>query len=171
MDPLPADAPRADGSPRVGRGYQVFADPSEPTFHELEFMVPVERAQETLGELRAMLLARHPEHPLPLEVRFIAADDAYLSPFSARASCSISVSGVMGEDNAALFRDCERVFAQFDGRPHWGKWHPYDAGDLAALYPDLSAFRQVRAELDPGHLFTNPYLSGLLDGAPREGDR
>ncbi|MCD6638411.1 MAG: FAD-binding protein [Nocardioides sp.] len=171
MDPLPADAPRADGTPRVGRAYQVFADPSEPTFHELEFMVPIERAEEALGELRAMLLARHPEHPLPLEVRFIAADDSYLSPFSARASCSISVSGVMGEDNAALFRDCEWVFAQFDGRPHWGKWHPYDAADLAALYPGLSAFREVRAEFDPGHLFTNPYLGGLLDGAPREGDR
>lgn len=172
MDPLPADAAGtgAGDDVRVGRAYQVFADPSEPTFHELEFMVPIERAQEALGELRAMLLSRHPEHPLPLEVRFVAADDSYLSPFSGRASCSVSVSGVMGEDNTAVFRDCERVFAQFDGRPHWGKWHPYDAADLVALYPDLESFRRVRAELDPDRLFTNPYLSGLLDELPRQGD-
>ncbi|WGX97496.1 D-arabinono-1,4-lactone oxidase [Nocardioides sp. L-11A] len=162
MDQLPADAVAQETPRRIDRAYRVFADPCEPTFHELEFMVPVDQAIDALGELRAMLRSRHPEHPLPLEVRFVAADDAHLSPFAGRASCAISVSGVMGEDNAEVFADCARVFAQFRGRPHWGKWHPYDAADLSRLYPEWDAFRTVRAAFDPGGTFTNPYLEQLL---------
>ncbi|WP_238993474.1 D-arabinono-1,4-lactone oxidase [Nocardioides caldifontis] len=168
MDPAHPGTPSEDGDRRRGPAFQVFADPSEPDFHELEFMVPIERAEEALGELREMLLSAHPGHALPLEVRFVAADDAFLSPFAGRASCSISVSGVLGEDNATVFADCERVFARYDGRPHWGKWHPYDAAELERLYPDLDRFRKVREELDPGGTFTNPYLGALLDRA-REG--
>jgi FAD/FMN-containing dehydrogenase len=170
MDVLDADAPVENAARRVGPAYQVFADPSEPTFHELEFMVPIERAEDALGELREMLLFTHPDHPLPLEVRFVAADDAYLSPFAARASCSISVSGLLGADNAGVFADCERVFARYDGRPHWGKWHPYDADDLEKLYPDLHRFRAIRDELDPHRTFTNPYLGTLLDAVAHEGE-
>ncbi|MDQ6523122.1 D-arabinono-1,4-lactone oxidase [Nocardioides sp. LHD-245] len=162
MDQVPADAEAEETPRRIDRAYRVFADPCEPTFHELEFMVPLERAVDALGELRTMLRSGHPEHPLPLEVRFVAADDAYLSPFAARASCAISVSGVMGADNAAVFADCERVFAQFGGRPHWGKWHPYGAADLSRRYPAWEDFRAVRAAFDPGGTFTNPYLEHLL---------
>lgn len=163
MDQVPNDTVAEREPRRVGRAYQVFPDPSEPDFHELEFMVPVERALDALGELREMFAARHPEHPMPLEVRFIAADDAYLSPFSNRPSCSISISGVMGADNSAVFADCERVFAGFDGRPHWGKWHPYAADTIARLYPDLDRFREVRAAFDPAGTFANDYLDRLLD--------
>ncbi len=171
MDVVDRDVPAQLEPVRTGPAHTVFPDPSEPTFHEMEFMVPIERAQETLGELRSMVRSQHPDHPLPVEVRFIAADRAFMSPFSGRDSCAMSVSGVLGVDNSAFFADCARVFAQFGGRPHWGKWHPHTARDFAGLYPDLDRFRSVRADFDPDGMFTNDYLGSLLDEEPRGGRR
>lgn len=166
MNPVPSDAALKDADTRIDRAYRVFAEPCGPTFHETEFMVPIERAEEALGAVRDMVTTCHPNHGMPFEIRFIAADDAYLSPFADRASCAVSISGAMGVDNTAFFRDCESVFAEFAGRPHWGKWHEYMASRVEDLYPELGRFRAARAELDPLGTFSNGYLQNMLGTAP-----
>ena len=48
------------------------------------------------------------------------------------------------------------------GRPHWGKMHRLGAEELRERYPRFDDFRRLRAELDPGGLFDNPYLTRVL---------
>jgi FAD/FMN-containing dehydrogenase len=165
MDRLPPDAEprgRKHAEPHVDRAYRVFADAYDPNFHEFEYMVGVEDGPQAVAAIRELIAGSHPDQAFPVEVRFVAADDAMLSPFAGRASCSISVSGVLGADNEALFADCHRELEPFGGRGHWGKWHAHDAGDLPALYPEYDAFRAVRERLDPDGRFLNPYLRTLL---------
>ncbi len=171
MDPAPADAePRAatPGQPHVDRCHRIFPEAYEPNFHELEYMVAIEHAREATAAVRELIATTYPDQEFPVEVRFVAADDAMLSPFAGRASCSISVSGVMGADNTALFTDCERVLDAFDARAHWGKWHAHDADRLRRRYPDFDAFAAVRARLDPGGALLNDYLRAML-GATDDG--
>ena len=165
MDPRPADAPARGpqhANPFVDRAYRVFADVYEPNFHELEYMVPAQSAKDAVAAVRGLIAASHPDQEFPVEVRFVAADDAILSPFAGRDSCSISVSAVMGADNEALFRDCDRELASFDARPHWGKWHAFTAQRVAAAFPELEVFHAVQARLDSDGVFLNDYLAALL---------
>ncbi len=165
MDRTPADADAsANGSSasRIDRGYRIYAETYRPNFHELERIVAIEHARDAVAAVRELIVGTYPEQEFPVEVRFVGADDALLSPFSGRASCAISVSGVMGADNAALFGDCERVLGQFGARAHWGKWHSHGAERLRALYPGYDAFCAARERLDPDGRLLNDYLRGLL---------
>jgi FAD/FMN-containing dehydrogenase len=56
----------------------------------------------------------------------------------------------------------ESVVGAAGGRPHWGKMHSLDAERLAARYPRFEDFRRVRAEVDPGGRFANPYVDRVL---------
>jgi FAD/FMN-containing dehydrogenase len=50
--------------------------------------------------------------------------------------------------------------------------HFLGAEEIAHLYPELSAFQAIRAELDPEGIFTNDYLARLgLTGETSESVR
>lgn len=171
MDERPADAPPRGprhANPHVDRAYRVFPDVYEPNFHEFEHMVALADAKEAVAAVRELVASTYPEQEFPVEIRFVAADDALLSPFADRASCSISVSAVMGADNEALFADCARVLAPFGARPHWGKWHAFTAERVAHAFPGLPAFADVQRRLDPAGTFLNDHVAGLLGRVPAE---
>ena len=109
-----------------------------------------------------MLLTRHPDVSWPIEYRTQRVDDIPLSPAYGRDSVTISVHQAADRPHAALFADAEAICRNHRGRPHWGKLHAHTARDLHALYPRLGDFLAVRARLDPGGRFLNPYLRGLL---------
>jgi hypothetical protein len=54
------------------------------------------------------------------------------------------------------------VLGAYQGRPHWGKRHPWTVSEVAAGYPRLADFRAVRDRRDPDRVFTNPHLDALL---------
>jgi L-gulono-1,4-lactone dehydrogenase len=173
MDALPPDAPARGpkhANPFVDRAHRVFPDVYEPNFHELEYMVPAPSAKDAVASIRALISDGDPDQEFPVEVRFVAADDAMLSPFAGRDSCSISVSAVMGADNQALFADCDRELAPFGARPHWGKWHAFTVERVGQAFPELDAFRAVRARLDPDGLFLNDHVAGILGSARLESE-
>lgn len=151
----------------TGPAHRVWPDRYEPDFHELEHMVAAGDTLAALGEVRELLRRRHPAEALPVEVRFVAADAAFLSPFAGRDSGVISISGIMGADNEVLFRDADAVLRAFDARPHWGKWHALDAARARAAFPDLPRFEAVRRELDPAGRFLNRHVAKLL-GVPAD---
>jgi L-gulonolactone oxidase len=127
--------------------------------------VPRERAREAVeGVLRA-LEERHLPVPFPLEVRFAAPDDAFLSPAHARESCYVAVHQVHGMDFAPVLAAAEEVLAGLGGRPHWGKRHSLTAAELAPRYPAWDRFQDVRARLDPGGVFAGPHAERTLGSA------
>ena len=127
-----------------------------------EFSVPAEKGIECFREIRKMMKERHPAVVWPVEVRTLAADDIDLSPANGRDSITISVHQGADLPSDKLFADAQAVFANYNGRPHWGKFHTLEARELRELYPSWDNFQEIRSALDPGDRFANPYLRVLL---------
>jgi L-gulonolactone oxidase len=99
---------------------------------------------------------------MPTEVRFVAPDDAFLSPAGGRETCYVAVHQIPGMAWEPYFQACEAVFNRYQGRPHWAKRHSQSAETLRPLYPEWDRFREVRHRLDPKGRFNNRYTSRVL---------
>jgi FAD-linked oxidoreductase len=150
---------------RVGPSFQVLAHPRLLRFREMEYTVPAEAGPACLREVLRTIRERRIPVVFPIEYRYVARDDVWLSMFHARDGCSISVHQYADEDEAAYFAAVEPIFWKYEGRPHWGKLHSLGARELAALYPQLRAFTELRRELDPEGRLLNDHLRRLLDVA------
>jgi FAD-linked oxidoreductase len=151
----------ADGE-RTGPARRIFPSPRTVLFNEMEYTVPAERGIECLREVIDTIRARDIGVFFPVEFRYVAADDAWLSMFAGRAGASISVHQYHKQDPAELFAAVEPVLRRYDGRPHWGKLHTLQASALRDLYPQWEAFLAVRRRVDPHARLLNPYLRALF---------
>ena len=122
----------------------------------------IETESQTLAEIDACVKRRRFRVNFPVEIRFVRADDIWLSPAYQRDSAYMAVHMYRGMPYEAYFRAVEEIFTRYDGRPHWGKLHTRDAAYLAAHYPRWHDFQRVRAQLDPRGIFLNDYLRGLF---------
>jgi FAD-linked oxidoreductase len=145
---------------RVAESFDVFASPRLVRFEEMEYALPRARAADAVRAARE-ILARHPVS-FPIELRFSAGDSALLSPAHARESAYVAVHVFQGMEFEAPFREVEAVMRAWDGRPHWGKRSFLAAEELAPRYPRWDAFARIRAELDPGGRFVNPWIARTL---------
>jgi FAD/FMN-containing dehydrogenase len=164
LDPTSAEPASVAGreGERIGWSAEILPSVREQKFHEMEYSVPEESGLACFSALAERIRARHPEVSWPLEIRTVAADDAWLSPAHGRATHAISVHQDGRRDHEALFADLEPIFWEHGGRPHWGKWHRCNAARLAAAYPRFGDFAALRARLDPDGRFLNPHLRALL---------
>jgi len=100
--------------------------------------------------------------PFPVEVRFTAADDIWLSHGYGRDSAYIAIHQYIGAPFEDYFRRFEAAMTALGGRPHWGKMNFLDASALAPAYPRFDDFRAVRDKLDPDRVFANEYTDRVL---------
>ena len=92
----------------------------------------------------------------------MAADDLWLSGAYDRATLAIHFTWLPHPDAvAALLPAIESALAPFDARPHWGKWHRFDAERLAAVHPRIADSRELFERLDPDGVFSNAHLERL----------
>lgn len=162
---LPApDVDRAHLPPneRIDRSYRVFPIVYEPNFHEMEYFVPLAQAHEILPEMRKLMLHWLPMSIYPLEIRNVAAENAWLSPHYQRDNLVVSISGQPGTDYWDYLRACDSLFAEFKGRPHWGKLHFMTADRLERLFPRYSDFVAMRRRFDPQGTFLNKHTQALF---------
>ncbi|MEV0465537.1 D-arabinono-1,4-lactone oxidase [Nocardia tengchongensis] len=145
---------------QVERSYKVFASPRLFRFTEMEYAIPREHSVDAIREIKEV--AKHFDTPMPIEVRWVAPDDAFLSPAGGRETCYIAVHQYEGMNYEPYFRACERVFDRYNGRPHWGKRHFQTAETLRERYPEWDKFAEVRRRLDPKGRFTNAYIERVL---------
>lgn len=146
----------------VDEGWKLLSTERPVRFNEMEFHLPVEVQLEALVEIVAIIEKERPDVFFPIEVRRIARDDAWLSPFHGGPRGSIAVHTHYKDDFSFLYGLIEPIFRRYGGRPHWGKLHNLRDQQLAALYPRWNDFLKVRAELDPEGRMLNPYLKGLF---------
>ena len=151
-------------SERIGWCDEILPTERTVKFNEMEFAVPEAAGPDCIREIRALMRARHPDVVWPIEYRTLAPDDIPLSPAHRRATVTISVHQAAELPYAAFFADCEAVFRNHQGRPHWGKHHSHRAAELRALYPEWERFAKVRRQVDPRGRFLNGYLAELLTG-------
>ncbi|WP_375486309.1 D-arabinono-1,4-lactone oxidase [uncultured Jatrophihabitans sp.] len=146
----------------VDRSYRVFASPRTVRFREMEYAVPRAAVPELLAGIEQWLRRSGELIGFPVEVRFAAGDDLWLSTASGRDTGYVAVHQYHRRDHDAYFRAVEDIARAFDGRPHWGKLHHRDAASLATTYPRLSDFAALRDTLDPHRTFGNDYLVQVL---------
>ncbi|GAA3510712.1 D-arabinono-1,4-lactone oxidase [Dietzia aurantiaca] len=144
------------------RSYRVFASPRRVRFREMEYAVPIAAAGAVLGDIRDMIDRSGVLTPFPMEVRFAAADDVWLSTAHGREVCYIAVHQYHRMDHTELFRLAEEIFLAADGRPHWGKMHTRTADDLSSMVEHFDDFVEVRDRLDPDRVFGNTYTERVL---------
>ncbi|MCA2219668.1 FAD-binding protein [Nonomuraea aurantiaca] len=121
-----------------------------------EFLLPRGHAAEALRELRGIGDRLRPVLQIS-EVRTIAADDLWLSPYLGRDTVGVHFTWV--KDTAAVLPVIELVeerLAPFDPRPHWGK--------LFTRWPSCpERFRDLVGRYDPAGKFRNDFVRTLLD--------
>ncbi|MEV0056769.1 D-arabinono-1,4-lactone oxidase [Saccharopolyspora shandongensis] len=147
---------------RVDRAYRIYPGGFDTPFHEMEYMVPAEHGFEAVSAIRELMRTEHPDQRYPIEVRWTAADEAYLSPNHRRATTVISVSGAPGTDYWPFLRAVDERLREFRARPHWGKLHFMTRDRMAGLFDEFDAFLDVRREFDPNGTFLNDHLRPLL---------
>ncbi len=146
----------------VDEGWKLLSTERPVRFNEMEFHLPVETQLTALKEVVAAIEKHRPDVFFPIEVRRIAPDDAWLSPFQGQPRGSVAVHAYYRDEYDFFFELIQPIFLKHGGRPHWGKLHSLKGPDLAALYPRWNDFLEIRRELDPAGRLLNPYLRTLF---------
>jgi L-gulono-1,4-lactone dehydrogenase len=145
---------------RVDRADRIFASPRRVRFTEIELALPADAAREAVSEV----LAAAESFPVtfPIEIRFVAVDDALISPAAGRATVCISAHNAVGMPWEGYFRAVQAIGDRLGARPHWGKRHFHTAATLQDRYPDWDTFQAIRRRLDPDGRFTNEHVRRVL---------
>jgi xylitol oxidase len=127
-----------------------------------EYFLP--RAQAPAA-LRAIADIRGDVAPLlqMSEVRTIAADSLWMSPFYRRDCVALHFTWRYDwEGVKQLLPRIEERLAPFDARPHWGKLFTIPAPTLQARYERLPDFRALLESFDPNGIFRNTFLETFV---------
>ncbi|MDV8022138.1 D-arabinono-1,4-lactone oxidase [Rhodococcus sp. IEGM 1330] len=145
------------------RSYRVFASSRTVKFVEMEYAVPASEIGWVLREVDRWLERSAISIAFPVEVRFAAADDIWLSTAYGRPTAYIAVHQYHRRDHREYFDAVEAICRSVDGRPHWGKLHSLSGDELRDTYEHFDDFLRVRDSMDPRKLFGSEYLERLLN--------
>lgn len=131
-------------------------------FREMEYALPQDQIVPVFRAVQALIKKRGWRIEFPIEVRFAAADDRWLSTAHERDSAYLAVHRYWRHDPREYFEAVERICLAHGGRPHWGKLHTLGSDELRERYPRFDDFLAVRDRLDPERRFGNGYLERVL---------
>lgn len=152
-------------SQRIDVSHKVFATPRTVRFNEMEYQVPAEDGPSCLRRIIKHLKQNNVSAFFPIEYRYVAADDIWLSPFYQRDCASISIHQYYKLGYTELFQQLEPIFDEYDSRPHWGKTHTKTHTQLARLYPKWKEWKAIQQQLDPHQRLMNPDMCRILGEA------
>ena len=145
----------------VGASSLLLNTPYPAVHRETEVAVPLDRADEVF-EAVVRLFDPGTVANFPVEVRFVPADEAWLSPAEGADTCQLGVYATDGVGATRLFDRLWDELGRDRTRAHWGKELDHTAEQIANLYPRLGDFRALRDELDPDRVFGGPFLTQVL---------
>ena len=136
--------------------------PSNGQELQSEYIVPREHAVQALHAISGMR-----ERIAPLlqicEVRSIAADRHWMSPYYKRESIGIHFTW---KDDWQAVRSVlpaiEERLAVFHARPHWGKLFDMSGQRVLGLYEKAANFRELIRQFDPQGKFRNVYIDRIF---------
>lgn len=147
---------------RVGNSHELFPTNRDVKFMEMEYNIPLESFEDAFTEIKYAISSHGFETLFPIEIRFVQADDIWLSPAYQRDSVYFAIHTYITEEYRPYFQTLEEIFKKYQGRPHWGKWNTANFDYLETVYPKWHEFLKVRAELDPKQKWANSYLKNLF---------
>lgn len=143
-------------------------------YTEMEMMVPADDDLAIVADFiqyQNQVRAQHDaQWGLFTGVRYVEADDIWLSPFYQRATAVVSMivlgnATVTGSPREVELYDTGLEFLAFhgyQGRPHPGKNNYFTYREMEFVYPRLKDFIALDHSLDPTGMFRNDYLNRLL---------
>jgi xylitol oxidase len=136
--------------------------PSNGEELQSEFLLPLEHAPAALQAVRGLA-----DKLAPLlfvsEIRTVAADEFWLSPFYQQQSVALHFTWKpLQAEVEAVLPELEEALRPFGARPHWGKLFTPGEYDFAALYPRFEDFRALVQANDPTGKFRNGLLESVL---------
>jgi xylitol oxidase len=135
--------------------------PSAGAELQSEYLLPRRNAVAAIEAMRALGSAVGPVLQTT-ELRTIAADDLWLSPF-AEDSVGVHFTWLPQDaEVAAVLPRVEEALMPLGARPHWGKVFAADLRDVAATYPRFGDFRALAERLDPAGKLRGGYVERLL---------
>jgi FAD-linked oxidoreductase len=156
-------AVRAQGSRAFSApSHRVFVTPNRVRCREMEYAVPRAALPAMLAAVDRWIQRNGEQVSFPVQVRFAAADDVWLSTAYGRETAYIAVRQYAKVPCRRYFSAVERIMAEVDGRPHWGMLNWLRADRFAELYPRFEDFRAVRSAHDPDGVFSNPYTERVF---------
>lgn len=143
--------------------HKVFVSSRRVRFRESEWAVPLDVLPAVLGEIETWFERSGERVSFPVEVRFAAPDDVWLSSAYGRDTAYVAVHQFWRSDPTCLFTAVQQIMLAHEGRPHWGKEHRAGRDHLARVYPRLGDFLDARAAADPSGMFLNGHLRAMLE--------
>jgi alditol oxidase len=138
--------------------------PSSGEELQTEYFVPREHALEAIDRLRR-LSPRFLALLQVAEIRTVARDDLWLSGAQGRDTVALHFTWVRDEPAVRrVVREIEEVLVPLGARPHWGKVFEMGADAIAAAFPRLGDFVDLRDRVDPDRVFGNAFLDRVLGG-------
>lgn len=132
--------------------------PSHGEELQSEFFVPRINAVEAFSRIRALRDQITP-HLLISEIRTIAADDLWMSPFYHQACVGLHFTWKQHwPEVEKLLPLIESALIPLGARPHWGKLFSIAPEHLKTVYPRLPDFVRLAKQYDPDGKFRNTFL-------------
>lgn len=135
--------------------------PSSGSEIQSEWLLDRSRAAQALTAMRG-LGTRIAPFMFVSEIRTVAADEAWISPFQGRDTVAVHITWKPDLERVpALIAAVADVLAPLGARPHWAKVCG-QGYDFAELYPQLPRFAALRDELDPHGRFRTAAIDTIV---------
>jgi len=160
-------------SVRVDDSYKVFNLDCDVPQYTSEWSIPYSESRACLRELRWLFEREHGDRKgarahFPVEIRFSAPDDIWLSPSYGRKATWIGIIQYkpygFNSPYRKLFGSFERIMLKHNGRPHWAKSHSLRPEDLKRMYPRFEDFVRILEQVDPHGILRNSYIQRHIFG-------
>ncbi len=131
-------------------------------FREMEYALPQDQIVPVFRAVQALIAKRGWRIEFPIEVRFAAADDRWLSTAHERASAYIALHRYWRHDPREYFDAVEAICLAHGGRPHWGQAALARRGASPRALSAVRGVRRTAGSDGPGTPFRNRYLERVL---------
>jgi L-gulono-1,4-lactone dehydrogenase len=138
---------------QVGQDMLMLNTPMPMRHRETEAALAMAKAGKAIEGVLDLFHDGRPAANFPLEIRFVRADDMWMSPAQGADTCQIGAYSTDGPDRREYFERFWQVMRPLGARPHWGKELDHDAAELRPLYPHFDRFLQLRDAIDPQRTF------------------
>ncbi len=148
---------------RIEKTWEVFNVPMPPIHFETEYAIPVEYASEALKKLKEMIEHKKMYINFVVEVRFVKADDTWLSPAYKQDACYIGAYQYGNRYWKDYMTGFEELMNSYGGRAHWPKEFTPDVKKISNSFPEFKKFKDLKNNLDPKGVFSNALTQRLFD--------
>ena len=135
--------------------------PSSGAEIQSEYFVAREHAVAAIEAVNGLAAVLDPVLQIA-EIRTVAADELWLSPFYRTDRVALHFTWIADHGRVEpVVAELERALRPFGAVPHWAKLFLLDAGSVAALHPRFADFTELARRIDPGAKFGNEFTRDL----------